>query len=485
MSQNIAPPPIPIIPPSPVSEPGTYRAGALRYNLYGLIVVCFWLVWGGFVSTLCDGSIPGILPLAFKDLGASIEANALLNKTIAYLIAFVLAPIVSFWSDRHRGRRGRRIPFLLWSTPFVGLFLVLIGLHQDFASLVLGDVPSMQIGGFVLTKASISIAILAVLIVGYNLANVFIGTIQWYLFNDVVPQGVMARFLSVYRIGGTGAGMLYSGFLFPHAIGWFRYMFIAAGFGLVIGFLLMCFMVKEGPYPPPPPNYDGRKGFGSAFITFFAESFGHKFFWFFFLANTFMFVSWQTGMFTTLRNRNVLGLTLQDLGTLGMYSGYASLLLMFPLAWVVDILHPVRVYVVAAIANLLSLLAQCIWIFADFGPAGNLTMLYVISFVFMPIGIAQGAAELPLYMRIFPKSRYGQFCAANAMVRSLTLFAMPYLAGRFMGLLQYRVGLGERAYCWYPVWTLFFQIVAIVFLLLVYKEWKARGGVKGYVPPLA
>jgi len=43
---------------------------------------------------------------------------------IAYV---VLGPMIAIQSDRHRGRYGRRRPFLLGSTPFVVLALLLIG----------------------------------------------------------------------------------------------------------------------------------------------------------------------------------------------------------------------------------------------------------------------------------------------------------------------------------------------------------------------
>jgi len=46
--------------------------------------------------------------------------------TIPYAMNMVMTPIVSFSSDRYRSRWGRRIPFLIWPTPFIVLFLLLL-----------------------------------------------------------------------------------------------------------------------------------------------------------------------------------------------------------------------------------------------------------------------------------------------------------------------------------------------------------------------
>jgi hypothetical protein len=35
----------------------------------------------------------------------------------------------------------------------------------------------------------------------------------------------------------------------------------------------------------------------------------------------------------------------------------------------------------------------------------------------------------------------------------------------------------------YPLWTIAFQVPALVFLLLLYREWKRLGGKDNYVPP--
>jgi hypothetical protein len=43
--------------------------------------------------------------------------------------------------------------------------------------------------------------------------------------------------------------------------------------------------------------------------------------------------------------------------------------------------------------------------------------------------------------------------------------------------------IGDWRYRLYPVWAMFFQVFALICLILLYREWKRRGGDKGYTPP--
>ncbi len=125
-------PTAPIAPTVEVDEKGRkiFTAGTLRYTTFGLVSLLLWLVWGEFFWVILDQNLPKILPLKLNQLGANDTVNAILNKSISYAVIFFLAPLVSVWSDRYRSRIGRRIPFLLWSTPLVGLFMIMIGSYD-------------------------------------------------------------------------------------------------------------------------------------------------------------------------------------------------------------------------------------------------------------------------------------------------------------------------------------------------------------------
>jgi maltose/moltooligosaccharide transporter len=466
-----------------VSETKTYTVGTLRYTAFGLVIVCFWLLWGDFVFTLLDTKIPEIMPLKLKDLGASDLTIGLLNKTLGYSITFVFAPMISFSSDRHRGRFGRRIPYLAWSTPFVGLFMVLIGCYGNIVQALMGNAQHGSILGVNLGRGALTVIVFGVLFVGFDFANTFVGTVYYYLFNDVVPVRFLSRFLSLFRMVGIAAGMVFSKWVLPNTLDHFRLFFIIGGVAYVAGFMLMCLRVREGEYPPPPLNIDRRTGLISSIKTYCKECFTHRFYWYFFLTSTCMFVSWQSTVFQRIRNRDALGLTLQQIGDMEFCIAPVSFLLQYPAGWLADKYHPIRVYMFAALVCVVSNMAQCIFVFRDFGPSRNLVVLYGITLLFIPFNNVRDAAEIPMFMRLLPKERYGQFCSANVMVRSLAMIVGSIGAGLFLDFLKVHFHMDDWRYRYYPVWTAFFQALAMVFIILMYREWKARGGWKGYTPP--
>lgn len=110
-------------------------------------------------------------------------------------------------------------------------------------------------------------------------------------------------------------------------------------------------------------------------------------------------------------------------------------------------------------------------------------LLYGLTLVVLPIFQINDASGLPMYMRLLPKDRYGQFCSANAMVRAFAIIFFSILSGTFMDVLDTWWGMGPWRYRYAYVWTLAFQIPAAILLVSLYLQWKRRGGNEGYTPP--
>ena len=110
--------------PSSGSSPKTWRAGTLTYTTAGLLVLFSWLLWGDFAWSVRDRSVGPIVQLLLKKFHVSDTMAGLLMGSLPAIISVVLTPIVSYKSDRHRGRWGRRIPFLLAPTPFIVIGMV-------------------------------------------------------------------------------------------------------------------------------------------------------------------------------------------------------------------------------------------------------------------------------------------------------------------------------------------------------------------------
>ena len=112
-----------------------------------------------------------------------------------------------------------------------------------------------------------------------------------------------------------------------------------------------------------------------------------------------------------------------------------------------------------------------------------LTVSVVAGFVVLPFNTMYSAATMPMYMRLLPKDRYGQFGSADAMVRSATLIVFSLLAGKYLDFFKGYYHGNEFYYRWIPVWTVAFQLMCLFFLWKLYCEWKKLGGDKSFVPP--
>ena len=64
----------------------------------------------------------------------------------------------------------------------------------------------------------------------------FVRTVYWYLFNDVVPTEMMGRFMGYFRLVSTITGAFYSFFLFPHALTHMKKLYLLAAGIYLVGF---------------------------------------------------------------------------------------------------------------------------------------------------------------------------------------------------------------------------------------------------------
>lgn len=251
--EGTAPAPAGTLPLSGGKPIKVFSVGTLRYTTAGLVILFVWLLWGDFVFVLLDLDLPHIFPLKLHEMGADNTTVTLLLRSIPSTMVFLLSPVISFRSDRCRSRWGRRIPYLLWSAPLVGGFMILVGCHEELTAAFVGHSQAMVLLGHELSRVTVALVIFGVLLTGFSFVNVYVNTIYWYLFNDVVPKELMTRFMSVFRIVLALASMLYNKFMLAHALEYFREMFVIGGIAYIVGFMMMCLCVKEGKYPPPPP----------------------------------------------------------------------------------------------------------------------------------------------------------------------------------------------------------------------------------------
>ncbi|KKS44670.1 MAG: hypothetical protein A2Y13_02260 [Planctomycetes bacterium GWC2_45_44] len=441
-----------------------YRAGTLTYTRLGLITLFLWLLWGDFCFTLMRAVIPNLLPLALKDLGASNLLMGVVIGSIPSLMNMIVNPIISVRSDRYRSRFGRRIPFLFIATPFVALFLILIG-YSDAIGIWL---HSHILYSCNISSISLMIALICIFSVCFQFFNMFISSIYYYLFADVVPEQFMGRFMAWFQVVGTASGFLFYRYILGFSKTHMREIYFVIGLVYLISFLFMCWRVKEGEYPPPPEHAHGKSIIGSVKV-YLHECFGHSLYiWIFLGTATFMVAVVSTSAFGLLFARDTLGLSLDEIGKIQSWCMLLSFCLMIPMGYLSDKLHPLRIYIIGVAIFVVGMTVS-------FFAIHDKSTYFVYSLITTALYLFFAVSNVPMFIALVPREKYGQFSSANAIVNSLGIILGSFLAGKFFDII------GNYRYLY--IWVAFFGFLSLIPMFFVYREWSRRGGIKGYVPP--
>jgi maltose/moltooligosaccharide transporter len=465
------------------SDDTRYYAGTLEYTKRSLIVLFMWLLWGDFCFTLMETIEPSVLPLVLKDLGASNLIMSLYLTTFVGVFNLTICPISSFMSDRYRSKWGRRIPFLALSTPFVALFLVLTGFCKEIGHFFYLHVFHQSVSN----ETAVTIVVIGILVVCYQFFHMIVASVYYYLFNDVVPEQYLGRVMALFRAVGTAAGALFSLFVYQYARTHSKEIFVGFGLLYLIGFTMMCLKVREGEYPTPPKTDKTKSQVIQGIATFFKESYCHKFYWYFYTSFGFWAISGVTSPFLVFRNLN-LGLSLKELGWIAGVSGVLTTVLLVPMGCLVDKKHPIRVGMTAMIWTLVFAPLNVIFLW-QYSHTAVLWLTIMTTAVTLPVGVIASASDLPLFMRLLPHSRYGQFCSANAMVRSAMTIVAGVVCGLFVdGLAWYcktrlHIG-GDYYYRLLFIWQIVFVALALYYRVKLYKMWLSLGGDDNYIAPM-
>lgn len=441
-----------------------YTVGNLRYTSAGLITLFLWLLWGDFCFTLFESIIPRLLPIYLKEFQASNTLIGIMTGSIAGLINIIFAPLLSMSSDRYRSRWGRRIPFLLWSTPCTVVALILIGYAPE-----IGGWLNVLFGtrfAFV-SKGTVVLSVFCILVVVYHYFNMVLNLLYYALFRDVVPLEVTGRFLSLFRVVGSLGGFVFSRYVLGYAITQRKFICVGLGIIYLVSFLLMCWRVREGEYTPLTER-EKSMGLFTTYQTFFKECVSVPLYRNFILA--YILIGWASlkEPFFVFFARDTLGISLDDIGKL---LGWCTLLgvVLQPLAgYVCDRFGPLRALLIS--------LPLCVATTAfTFFAHGWMSLLILSCLATIPMVIA-GLAMLSVMMLLFPKEKYGQYFASTVSLTCASMILGNYAIGAFLDYVDdYRM---------IYAWSAGFIALGIVPMLRVYRGWKQHGGPSHYVAPL-
>lgn len=459
--------------------PKTYTCGSLTYTLGGIFSLFAWLLWGDFCFQLMENAGPAIIPFKLKDLGASNTTMQVILTILPSILNVTVCPWVSYKSDRHRGRLGRRIPFILYTLPFLTACLILVGWSENITPYVRNLIPALQST----SPKLVSIVLIGIFWTMFAFFNMFVASVFYYFFNDVVPPQFLGRFVSLFNMVGGGAGSFFNFFFFPHAKTHFREILTGVALFYCFGFLMVCFMVREGKYPPPPEHDDSVKLSRLAgLISFFKQSFTTRLYLYIFLFSAFSMMAGSMGMYNNFFNLD-MNLSMDQIGHLNAYGGIASLVATYFTAVYIDRWHPLRVAAYTGIFTAVTGFGNWIWIFVRLPGEAYFWLSLANQLIFVFGGTLAGVTVIPLFMRIFPKSLYGQFSSAQAMTRSFGVMIAGFVAGRLVDKLSGYFGGSDYTYHFTFFWRWFWQSAAAACLYLAYRDWKRLGGDESYRPP--
>jgi len=453
----------------PVREanPKLYTAGTLQYTLRGLTILFLWLLWGDFAYSFFESVLGKFIPLYLREVNASNSLVGIMTGSIAGGVNILFLPNISQWSDNFRSRWGRRIPFLYMVTPLVASSMVAIGFAPEIAewfyrSILRQLMPSILPGTLVL------ILLCCFVVVFHFLNMVLINAYNW-LLRDIVPQELMARFLSWFRIIGSISSALFLWFVFPYILSHRREVCTGVGIFYLFIFMLMCHNVKEGEYPEPKAT-ENRPGIFNNFILYFSECLCIPFYRNFFI--TYVFALLGTGCasaFTMLFACETLGLNMDNMGAIFAWVSIISALVYFPLGWVCDKVSPLHVSIAAIGGQVISALFFYFLVTSK-------TSYYVASLIFIVPVIAWNLGSQAMAMELFPEGKFGQFSSGLNVFGCGAMILGNYMIGQYMDWVH-------SNYRMVYLWSAVFAAASLFPMILVYRGWKQHGGTDNYVAP--
>jgi len=445
----------------------TYRAGTLVYTRAGLFSLFFWLLAGDFVFSLMDTVEPRLLPLILKQYGATNEQIAIIVTSIAAAMNSIVNPIVSYRSDRTQTRWGRRRPYLAVATPFLAIFLAL----TPFAPEILHALLKVSLIGSLLHMSPVAPILLmfGTLVVLYQIFNMVIGSIYYYILRDVVPLPQLGKMTSLFRVFGYIAAFVFNFWIFGRAERHSREIFVGISLCYAIGFLLMCWKVKEGRYEHVEDTVKEGHGLGRVIRNYFKESFGPPIYRWVYATRVFALSSASAGTFAVFFARDQLHLDLDTVGRLAAWPILFCLPLAYPFGVLLDRWGAIRS--LGLTVGLMIVSNALGYLFIQ-----DRTSLLIFSILITSAGFIFNIAQSVFLQTMFHPDRIGQLSSANAVLAALVGIALGPLCGALLDR--------TKDYRLVYLWPVCFCIATGYSLYRVSQHWHNCGGPGNYQPPL-
>jgi len=412
-----------------------------------------------------DRSIAPVAQNVLMMFRASSLMQSIFLVSLPAAVGLIIGPVISFSSDRHRGRLGRRIPYLIATTPIAVLAMIGLGFSPAIGRYLHHALSSPHGGSNEIILISFGLFWSL-----FEISTVAANAVFGALVNDVVPQQFLGRFYGLFRALSLIAAIVFNKFLIGYAKTHYSLLFIGVGLIYGIGVSLMIATVKEGKYPlvvtSDAEHYRGLWGQARLYLK---ECFSNRYY----VWVTFALVVSALAFLPVNTFSQPYAVSLHfSLKTYGNYLAetYAiSLCLTFGLGYLADRFHPLRLGIASmAIYGLVAIAGGVYSADARFFPV-----------VFVAHGVLSGVfftGTASLGQRLFPKLRYAQFASAAGMAGAVASMIFAPVVGKYLdftGHLYRLTFLMDGA----------LAVFAVALLLMVYSKFIALGGDQAYVAP--
>lgn len=446
-------------------EAKTWTVGTLTYTGGGLAVLFLWLLWGDFAWSMKDRIVPPVVQLLLKRFEISDFLSGVLMGALPPLLGLLITPVVSCWSDRHRGRWGRRIPFLFIPTPVIVLSIVALA-YSPAIGIWLQKACGLQD----VSLNSITIAVFSFFWICFEVSTTVVNSVFGGLVNDVVPRKTIGRFYGLFRIVSLFAGILFNYTLMGSAGDGESHVAIFLGVGALygFGFSAMCLKVKEGEYPPPEEHNEGRHPLLSI-KGYFKECFSMPYYVGIFVFTMLFGMSNACVNLFNIYAASHFGLSMTVYGYCLVATYVCSLLLAYPLGSLVDRIHPLPL---AIISMALYALAMLWSYFGARNPLG-------FEIALISHGVITGTyftVSSGMYALLYPRAKFSQFCSAGGIVGSIGGIALGPALGIFLDWTGHN-------YSYMFLMASILAALALAASVFVYIQFLRLGGAKNYQAP--
>lgn len=443
----------------------TWSVGTLTYTMGGLAVVFGWLLWGDFAFSIRDRIIPPLMQLLFKKYQVSDTGAGILFSSIPIAIGMLTGPFIGYMSDRHRGPRGRRIPYLLWPTPFIVLSIIGLAFSPQIGAAVqkwVGHALSLNLSTLIVLSTFWMIFELAA-----GIANMIYGG----LVNDVVPQLLVGRFFALFRCVSLLVGGVVGFTVMGKSDSYDVWLFLSIGAVYGIGFTLMCLNVKEGKYPDPPAASDLTRGqrLVAATKTYFKDGYSHSYYLWFFAATI---LPGMAGVPTNLYGiyyAMSLGMSRPAYFHSVSYSLFISFALAFPLGYLADRFHPLRMTILGLGLNMLAMFLTGLYA----TDAGTYAYAIIINSVLAGFNYTVSAS---ISQRLLPRNKFSQIGSAGGTIGCLIGIVFAPAVGMLLDYTHHN---------YHYIFFMAYVLTALAFVtnLILHSKFMALGGPEHYVAP--